>query len=105
MTYNSLFAQKAVKLDKGSEAPFSGILVTSEKLVELDQDSRKYLLLKDLSLTQEELIKYHRSSAKDYRERLSDAKFDSFLGNVGFFLLGTILAGVAFKISGKIGDI
>jgi len=102
---NSVFAQNAVPLNQDDPAPFTGVLVTSGKLVELDKAARKSIVLKDLSLTQEELIKYHKASAKDYRERLSDAKFDSFISNTGYLILGVLLASFAFKVSGKVGDI
>lgn len=105
VSINDTFAQNAVRLDKGEPAPFVGVLVTSEKLVELDKAQRKSIVLSDLRLHQQDIIEYHKDDARLQRKRLSEAKYDSWLGNVGYFLLGTILTGVAFTVADKFRDI
>ena len=102
---NSVFAQNATALNKGDTAPFKGILLTEERAEKAVKAERSNIVLKDLRIAQDELIDYHKKDAKKQREKLSDAKFDSFMNTLGAFLLGTIMASVAFKLQGKVGDI
>lgn len=99
------FAQNAVVLNKGDIAPFTGALVKSEKLDDLVKAERKNIVLEDLRLTQDELIEYHKDTARKYRTRLAEEKFNSFWTNTGYFVLGVIITGFAFKAADKIGDI
>ena len=102
---NNSFAQNAVTLNKGDTAPFKGALVAPERLDKLVKAEKSNIVLKDLRITQDEIIEYHKDQSRRYRKRLSEAKFDSFISNTGYFLLGVVLTGFAFKLSGKIGDI
>jgi len=98
-------AQNAVKLDKGQPSPFTGVLVTESKIIELDKAQRSNVVLKDLAIAKDDLIEYHKKDARTQRGRLSQAKFNSWTSNVGYFVLGVVLTGFTFKISQKIGDI
>lgn len=98
-------AQNSQKVKKGEPAPFDGHVVKKERLVKLIKAEKKNITLKDLAATQEEIADYHRGQARVYRKKLSEAKFDAWISNVGYFTLGIILTGFAFKVSGKIQDI
>ncbi len=102
---NSSFAQNAVSLNKGAVTPFKGVLITEEKAIELDKAKRSNIVLKDLRISQKELTEYHRQDARVQRRKLSEAKFKSYMGNIGMFVLGVILTGFTFKLNQKIGDI
>lgn len=99
------FAQNAIVLNKGDTAPFKGALVKSERLNTLVKAEKKNIVLEDLRITQDELIEYHKDNARLYRKRLAEAKFDSFWTNTGYFVLGVVLTGFAFKVNQKIGDL
>jgi len=88
---NSAFAQNAVKLKKGDLSPFSGILVTEEKIIELDKAKRSNIVLKDLRIAQDELVEYHKQDARVQRRKLSEAKFSGFLANLGYFMAGVLI--------------
>lgn len=105
LSINLVFAQNAVKLNKGDTANFDGILVKQERLDKLVKAEKKNIVLEDLRITQDELIDYHRDSARLYRKRLAEAKFNSFWTNTGYFVLGVVLTGLTFKINQKIGDL
>lgn len=92
-------AQNSVTVKQGDPAPFDGHVVKKERLVELIKAEKKVITLKDLSITQDEIIDYHKGEAKRYREKLSEAKFDSWVSNVGFLLLGVAVTSLAFKIT------
>ena len=102
---SSAFAQNAVKLDKDQVAPFAGVLVTEEKIVELDKAKRSNILLRELGVTKDAIIEYYKDDAALQRRRLSTAKFNSFLANTGYFVMGVVLASIAFKINKEIGEI
>ena len=99
------FAQNAAKLNKGDIVPFDGILLTSERAEKAMKAEKKVLVLSDLRIAQEELTEYHRADARVQRRKLSNAKFESYLHNLGMFALGVILTGFAFKVNQKIGEI
>jgi hypothetical protein len=102
---NSAFAQNAVKLNKGEVAPFTGALVKEERLDKLVKAEKSNIVLKDLRIAQDELIEYHKTDARKQREKLSDAKFEAFWTNAGYFVLGAVLTGLTFKLNQKIGDL
>lgn len=105
LSINLVFAQNAVVLNKGDSAPFKGALVKPERLNSLVKAEKKNIVLQDLRLTQDELIEYHKDTARKYRTRLAEEKFNSFWTNTGYFVLGVIITGFAFKAADKIGDI
>ncbi len=98
-------SQNAVLIEEGEPAQFTGTLIKNERLDKLVKAEKSNIVLKDLRLSQEELIKYHKEDAKLQRRKLSEAKFDSWISNAGFFALGVILTGFAFKVNQKIGDL
>jgi len=95
----------AVVLEKGDKAPYKGILITEERAQKAKNAEKSNIVLKDLRITQDELIGYHKYDAKTQRKKLSEAKYDSYTVNVFAFALGVILTGFAFKVNQKIGDI
>ncbi len=102
---NNVFAQSAVRIDKGEAAKFKGVLITEEKAIQLDKAQRSNLVLKDLQIAQEDIIKYHREDAKVARTELSRAKFSSFWGNVGSFALGVLVTSVSLSISQELRNL
>ena len=105
ISINNSYCVNAISLNKGETAPFSGALVKPERLDSLVKAEKKNIVLKDLGLVKDELIEYHKDSAKKYRKKLAEEKFNSFWTNTGYFLLGIILGSVAVKTSEKIGNI
>lgn len=99
---SSAFAQNAVLLEKDQKAPFSGTLVKNERLDRLIKAEKKNIVLSDLRIAQDELIEYHKADAKRQRKRLSEAKFEAFWTNAGYFLLGCVLTSVSFKIAQEV---
>lgn len=99
------FAQNAVKLNMGDIAPFKGVLLTPERAEKALKAEKKNIVLEDLRITQDELIQYHKDSAKQARNKLSEAKFNAFLTNSGYFFLGVILGSLAIRIGGDIQDL
>ena len=104
LTINSTFAQNAVKLNKGDITPFEGILLTTERAEQAMKAEKKVLVLEDLKMTHMELIDFHKTDARVQRRKLSEAQFNSFWVSTGYFALGVILTGFAFKVNQKIGD-
>lgn len=102
---NSVFAQNSAPIKKGDKAPFSGIILTKERAEKALKAEKANIVLKDLRIAQDDLIDYHKADAKKQRERLSEAKFDSFLSNTGYFILGAVLTALTFKINEKVGDL
>jgi len=102
---NSSFAQNAVKIEKGETAPFAGVLITEEKAIELDKAQRSNIVLKDLGIAKDELIGYYKDDARTQRNKLSKAEFKGFWTNTGYFFVGVLVTGFAFKVNQKIGDI
>jgi len=101
---NSAFAQNATKLNEGETAPFSGILVKSERLDKLVKEERSNIVLRDLGIAKDELIEFHKQDARTQRNKLSKAEFKSFWVSSGYFLVGVLVTGFAFKVNQKIGD-
>lgn len=99
---SNVFAQNAVKLNKGDTAPFTGALVKKERLEKLVKAEKSNLTLKDLSIHKDELIEFHKMDAKLQRQKLSEAKFDSNLKSIGMFVLGVVITGFAYKTVEKI---
>ena len=93
---------QVTRLEKGQVAPYTGALIGPERLDKLVKAEKKVIVLQDLRLTQDELIEYHRDSSRRYRKELSEQKFNSFLTNTGYFVLGVFITGFAFKSAEKI---
>ena len=89
-----------IKLDE--PAPFSGYVITKERLKEAYKAEKKVIVLEDLKLTQDNLIKYQKDDASRQRRKLSEAKFKTNLYNIGYFVLGVVLSSYAFKVSQEI---
>ena len=101
----SITSSFAGTIQKGEAAPFTGILLTKERAEIAMKAERSNIVLKDLQIAQEELTEYHRQAARVARTELSKAQFSGFWANTGYFALGAILTGFAFKVNQKIGDI
>lgn len=97
-----VLAQNSVTIKKGEVADFDGHLVKKERLVELIKAEKKNIVLKDLAYTQEEITEYHKDQAREYRKKLRREEFRSFWVGVGYFTLGVLVTGFAFKMSNKI---
>jgi len=95
------FAQSTV-LAEGQPAPYTGILLTKERAEKAAKAEKRELVLKDLGVAKDELIKYHKKDAQTQRDRLREAKFDSFISNTGYFLLGCVLTSISFKIAQEV---
>lgn len=101
----SITSSFAGTLQKGEAAPFTGILLTKERAEKAMKAEKSNIVLRDLGIAQEELTEYHRVAARTARTELSKAQFSGFWANTGYFALGVILTGFAFKVNQKIGDI
>lgn len=93
------FAQNSLTLNEGDIAPFSGILVKSEKLQELIKSDKQKPLLEAKFELQNELIDYHKGNAKEARSELSKSELKGNMKLIGGFLLGVIVTGFAFKVN------
>lgn len=101
---NIAFAE-TVGVTKGDTVPFTGVLMTFDRAEKAMKAEKSNIVLKDLRIAQEELTDYHRHSARVARTELNKAQFSGFWANTGYFALGVILTGFAFKVNQKIGDI
>ena len=95
------FAQSTI-VKKGEVVPYTGILLTQERAEKAMKAEKRELVLRDLGLAKDELIEYHKKDAQTQRKKLREAKFDSFVSNVGYFLVGCILTSVSFKIAQEV---
>lgn len=102
---NLTFAQNSVIIKEGDTAPFSGILLTEERAEEAVKAEKKVVTLEQLAEAQKELTQFHMDDASEARKRLSRAKWNGFLVNTGYFLLGAILASVAFRVNKEVGSL
>jgi len=102
---NTAFAQDSIIIQEGDIAEFTGILMSRDRATKALRAEKANLVLKDLQVAQEELTEYHRVAARTARAELSNAQFSGFWANTGYFALGVILTGFAFKVNQKIGDI
>jgi len=102
---NSTFAQDSVTLKKGQVTPFDGHLVKKERLEKLVKAEKKLLVLSDLRIHQDSLIKYHKDDALLQRRKLSEAKFDSYINGLGMLVLGVLVTAFTFKVNQKVGDL
>ncbi len=98
---NNSFAQSTI-LNKGDTAPYTGVLLTKERAEKAMKAEKAKIVLEDLRFTQERLIKYHKDDASLQRKKLSQEKFKSNIYNIGYFVLGVVLASYAFKIQQEI---
>lgn len=98
---SSSFAQSII-VKKGDTVPYDGILLTKERAEKAMKAEKAKIVLEDLKFTQEKLIKYHKDDAALQRKRLSKEQFKSNIYNVGYFVLGVVLASYAFKIQQEI---
>lgn len=97
LSFNT-YAQNAVTIKKGDKAPFSGILVTEEKAIELDKAHRKVLVLEDLRIHDKELAEHYKTVAKDTQKKLNKAKFEAYTTGIIGFGLGILISCFAFKV-------
>lgn len=93
---------QSVILEEGQTAPYKGILLTPERAEKAMKAERRELVLRDLGVAKDDLIKYHRKDAETQRKRLREAKFNSFFTNTGYFILGCILTSLSFKIAQEV---
>ncbi len=105
LTINTTFAQEAVHVSVGTEAPFSGILLTEERAAKAMKAEKANIVLSDLRIAEKELTEYHRDDARRSRTELSKSQIKGNLKLIGGFLLGVIVTGFAFKVNQKIGEI
>lgn len=98
---SNCFAKSTI-LNKGDVAPYTGILLTKERAEKAMKAEKAEAVLRDLKVTHESLIKFHKEDAQRQRERLSEARFKSNVYNIGYFVLGVVLASYAFKIQQEI---
>ena len=97
------FAQSTT-LNKGDIAPFRGILLTPERAEKAAKAEKKVPLLQENINLQQDISKYYKKELDQTRSALTKEKIGNTFENAGYFLLGAVLASVAFKIQGKIGE-
>lgn len=98
---NLTFAQSTI-VKKGETVPYDGILLTKERAEKAMKAEKAEAVLRDLRTTHESIIKFHKEDAQRQREKLSRAEFKSSLYNIGYFVLGVVMASYAFKIQQEI---
>lgn len=84
-------AEVATKLIKGQRAPFTGVLITEDKVIDLYKKEQKNIVLEDLKIDQEQLIDKYKVHTKDLEKKLDNSKSNVFWSRVGFFILGAIV--------------
>ena len=87
---------------KGDTVAFDGHLVKTERLVKLVKAEKSNIVLSDLRLADEAIIDYHKEDAMQQRQKLSAAKFDSYLNVLGAFLVGVLATSVAMRVNNEI---
>lgn len=95
------FAQSTI-VKKGDPVPYDGILLTKERAEKAMKAEKANIVLRDLRITHESIIKYHKEDAARQRKKLSEAKFESHIKSTAYFILGVVLASYAFKIQQEI---
>jgi hypothetical protein len=97
---NATFADDAKYLDKGAVAPFSGYLIDQSKAdkirnmtIDLDSSKRVNILLNEENDVLKQRITNSRDENTDLAKRITDMKDSTFLGKVGFFVLGAAITG------------
>lgn len=101
LTTSQVFAQSTI-LEKGDTAPYKGLLLTPERAEKAAKAEKRVIVLEDLRIAQNELIEFHKDQVKVTRRKLSEAKWDGFWSNTGYFLLGCVLTSVAFKMNKEV---
>lgn len=98
------FSQDVVKLNKGDQAPFTGALMSESKTNELrkNDEQRKLLVkenltLKDLRLLDAEKLDIYKNRLNTTEKELNKASTRRFFSNIGYFVLGVVITGVAAK--------
>jgi len=98
----SSFAQTATLLEQGEPAPFTGTLVTNERVDKLIKAEKKVIVLEDLRITQEQLIEFHKDQARVTRRKLTEAKYDSYMNVLGAFFIGVLATSVAIRVNKEV---
>lgn len=95
-----------VKLEEGDKAPFTGALVSPDRLNEfrqLDETNRllekKILTMRDLGVVMESRVDLNKKLAEEYKIEYTKSEAKRSLTNLGHFLLGVAITTVAFKIA------
>ena len=96
ISIKSSYAQ-ATKLDKGNPAPFKGVLITEDKLVEYDKAERLNIALKDLNNLHDLRHDQYKKDLREAKSELNKAVFKGYVGTIGGFVLGVLITGVAAK--------
>ena len=94
---NVAFSKEATYLNKDDIAPFDGILLTEERAEKAMKAEKKVIVLEDLRITQEELIKHYKEVAQEERDERVKQEFSNSVKNIGYFLVGTLITAFAFK--------
>lgn len=105
LTMANVTAQDALFVDKGEAAPFSGILLTKERAEKAIKAEKKVIVLEDLRLTEKQLKEHYKDVAKKERSKRLRSELSNNIKNIGYFVLGTIVAAFSFKVVQKVGDI
>lgn len=96
---NLAFAETAIVIKKGEAAKFDGVLITEEKAQELHKAEKKVLALSDLRLTDQKLIEYYKDESELRQTELKQERLSSHVKAIGFFILGSLLTGLAAKVA------
>ena len=95
-----------VKLEEGDKAPFTGALVSPERLNEfrqIDETNRllekKILTMRDLGVVMESRVDLNKKLAEEYKIEYTKSESKRSMTNLGHFLLGIAITTLAFKIA------
>jgi len=102
---NKAFPQDSVKLNKGQEAPFEGFLINKERTTELIKAEKQNITLRELGKQKDELTDFYKQDARNARNETQKEKTKSFWKSTGYFILGVLITGFAFKVTEKVNDL
>jgi len=83
-----VYSNDAVLLKKGNEAPFTGVLVSEQRLDRLVTAEKSNLTLKDLRLIDGDIIKYQNDQIKQLNSEITKKEWSSIGQSLLMFILG-----------------
>ena len=100
------FSNEVVTLNKGDTAPFRGALFSENKTNELRANDERRLLLEKKTITLEEIgvlseqrLDIYKKRVYTLEETITKNNRKRFWSNIGHFLLGAALTGLAAKVA------
>lgn len=93
-------AEDIIAIKKGNPSPIDGFVITKEfekDLRQINEDNkllkRQNLVLKDLQVTQEDLVSLHKENTRNAQKELEKEQIKGFFKSTLYFVGGIILGG------------